>query len=206
MIKVYIASPYTLGDVAVNVKTQIDVADELISRGFSPFVPLLFHFQHMVHPRPYTDWISMDLDWVEVCDVVLRLPGESEGADNEVKHAIEQNIPVYYSLEELYSMTIVGVYYNDEELYSLLKEYNIDYHITQSPTFSWDGETVFCPPFTSTIVSKILNISTQYLSKEYTLNQFLSENKNNTIILYLNSNNNSIISHGYEIRCYITTK
>lgn len=58
MIAVYIASPYTKGDVAVNVKAQIDCADELISLGFAPFAPLYSHFQHMHHPRPYEDWAA----------------------------------------------------------------------------------------------------------------------------------------------------
>ena len=55
MIKVYIASLYTKGDVAVNVKRQIDAAHEVMNNGFAPFVPLYSHFQHMVHPRPYEE-------------------------------------------------------------------------------------------------------------------------------------------------------
>lgn len=102
MIKVYIASPYTLGDVAVNVKRQLDCVDELMNEGFAPFAPLYSHFQHMAHPRPYEDWIKVDLEWVGVCDCVLRLDGESSGADGEVKHAQGMGIPVFYSLEELY--------------------------------------------------------------------------------------------------------
>ena len=35
MIRVYIASPYTKGDIAVNVKTQLDAADILIEKGFA---------------------------------------------------------------------------------------------------------------------------------------------------------------------------
>jgi len=101
MIKVYIASPYTKGDTAINVKRQLDCADELMTLGFAPFAPLYSHFQHMAHPRPYTDWIKIDLEWVKVCDCVLRLDGESSGADGEVKFAIENNIPVYYSKTEL---------------------------------------------------------------------------------------------------------
>lgn len=101
MIKVYIASPYTLGDMAVNVKTQIDMVDKLMDEGFAPFAPLYSHFQHMIHPRPYTDWIEMDLEWVSVCDCLLRLPGKSSGADDEVKHANKLKIPVFYSLEDL---------------------------------------------------------------------------------------------------------
>ena len=101
MIKVYIASPYTIGDVAVNVKRQLDCADELMTAGFAPFAPLYSHFQHMAHPRPYTDWIEIDLVWVEVCDCVLRLDGESKGADGEVNHALKLNKPIFHSLEEL---------------------------------------------------------------------------------------------------------
>lgn len=100
MKKVYIASPYTKGDIAVNVKRQMDVANELMNKGFAPFVPLYSHFQHMMHPRPYIDWIEIDLEWVKVCDCVLRLEGESAGADGEVAFAKELGIPVYYSLDE----------------------------------------------------------------------------------------------------------
>jgi len=35
------------------------------------------------------------------CDAVLRLPGESTGADQDVKIATERGIPVYHSLEEV---------------------------------------------------------------------------------------------------------
>jgi len=101
MIKVYIASPYTLGDVAINVKRQIDMYDVLMDKGFAPFAPLYSHFQHMVHPRPYQDWIKIDLVWVEVCDCLLRLDGESSGADGEVKYAEELGLPVFYSVEDL---------------------------------------------------------------------------------------------------------
>ena len=99
--KVYIASPYTKGDVAVNVKVQLDMYDELMTKGYIPFAPLYSHFQHMAHPRPYKDWIEIDLVWVEVCDCVLRLPGESAGADGEVEHAKKLNKKIFYSIEEL---------------------------------------------------------------------------------------------------------
>lgn len=100
---VYIASPYTKGDVAVNVKVQIDMFDKLMTIGFAPFAPLYSHFQHMTHPRPYQDWIEIDLVWVEVCDCVLRLPGDSSGADGEVEYAKKLNKPVFYSIKELLS-------------------------------------------------------------------------------------------------------
>jgi hypothetical protein len=99
--RVYIASPYTKGDVAINVKVQIDAVDTLMTLGYAPFAPLYSHFQHMAHPRPYGDWISMDLEWVPACDVILRLPGDSSGADGEVEFGRKNGIPTVYSIEDL---------------------------------------------------------------------------------------------------------
>jgi hypothetical protein len=101
MKKVYIASPYTKGDVAVNVKKSMDMANELMDLGYAPFAPLYSHFQHMLHPRPYFSWLKIDLEWVNVCDCVLRMEGESTGADGEVDYAKKLSIPVYYSVSEL---------------------------------------------------------------------------------------------------------
>lgn len=95
MIKVYIASPYAIGDTAINVKNQIDVAEILMNNNFVPFVPLLSHFQHMIHPRPSQDWLSIDFEWIPSCDCLLRLPGDSYGADEEVKLANKLGIPVF---------------------------------------------------------------------------------------------------------------
>ncbi|ASY62042.1 hypothetical protein SJ05684_c05780 [Sinorhizobium sojae CCBAU 05684] len=36
-----------------------------------------------------------------LCDAVLRLPGESKGADNDVRLARERGIPVYYRLGDV---------------------------------------------------------------------------------------------------------
>jgi hypothetical protein len=101
MTKVYIASAYTVGDVAINVKRQLDCADKLMTLGYAPFVPLLTHFQHIAHPRKYQDWVELDLEWLLSCDCVLRLEGESTGADKEVEMAKTYKIPVVYSIKEL---------------------------------------------------------------------------------------------------------
>jgi len=101
-IKVYIASPYTLGDVAVNVKKSMDAFYELFQLGFVPFSPIgMSHFIHMMHFIDYDKWLEYDFEWVKACDCLLRLPGESKGADEEEKVAKENNIPVFYSIEEL---------------------------------------------------------------------------------------------------------
>lgn len=99
-IKIYIASPYTKGDVAVNVKAQIDAFAELMDAGFAPFAPLYSHFQHMAHPRPYDMWLDLDFEWIPACDCMVRLPGESSGADREVKFAEGIGRPIFYSVKE----------------------------------------------------------------------------------------------------------
>jgi len=106
MNKIYVAGPYTLGDIGINVKNSLDAANELMDAGFCPFVPLLSHFWHIVHPRPYADWINYDIEWLYACDAVLRLPGASSGADNEAKLAELHDIPVFYSIEDLMSAEI----------------------------------------------------------------------------------------------------
>lgn len=101
MIKIFISSPYTIGDTAVNVKRQIDIADELLSAGYAPYVPLLSHFQHMIHPRVYQDWMDNNIVWLNICDCVLRLDGESKGADIECAEAEKLSIPIFYSVSQI---------------------------------------------------------------------------------------------------------
>ena len=101
--KVYIASPYTKGDTAFNVKVQMDMYSELLDLGFIPFAPLHSHFLHMFHPKSYDAWMEVDYEWINVCDCILRLPGESHGADLEVLHAHNIGIPVFYSIHDLLS-------------------------------------------------------------------------------------------------------
>jgi hypothetical protein len=44
MIKVYLAGPYTKGDVAENIHNVIKVADTLTDCGYVPYIPHLSHF------------------------------------------------------------------------------------------------------------------------------------------------------------------
>lgn len=99
--KIYIASPYTIGDVAVNVKRQIDAANKLIEMGYAPYTPLLSHFHHLLHAQEYDVWMDVGLTWLVSCDAVLRLPGKSKGADIEVSAARDHGIPVFDSIDIL---------------------------------------------------------------------------------------------------------
>lgn len=102
-MKVYIAGPYTKGDAAINVREAILAGDAVFKSGHLPFIPRLTHFWHMVCPAPYEQWIAIDLEWLPCCDVLLRLPGVSSGADNEVTEAIRLGLPVFYSLAQFLS-------------------------------------------------------------------------------------------------------
>ena len=79
---IYIASPYTQGDTALNVRDQIAAAECLREAGALPFVPLLSHLWHLMSPHPYNYWIEMDMDWLHHADAVLRLHGDSAGAEH----------------------------------------------------------------------------------------------------------------------------
>ena len=98
---IYIASPYTKGDVVINVRRQIDTGDRILGMGHIPYVPNLTHFWHFVSPKAYEIWMDIDSEILKRCDAVLRLSGESKGADREVELAKSLGIPVYYSLEDI---------------------------------------------------------------------------------------------------------
>lgn len=98
---VYIASPYTKGDKETNVRRQLCVSNTLMGMGFCPIAPLLTHYQHLLFPRTYEEWMKVDFEKVRRSDAVLRLEGESEGADREVDFARKHSIPVVYSISEL---------------------------------------------------------------------------------------------------------
>lgn len=99
--RVYIAGPYTKGDVAANVRAAMDAADGVLAAGFIPFIPHLTHFWHLVNPRRYEFWLVYDTEWLRVCDAVLRLPDESYGADKEVELALKLGLPVFHSIAGL---------------------------------------------------------------------------------------------------------
>src|SRR3954470_3513635 len=59
---VYIASPYTKGDPAINTHFQCELWDKMMTDGkVWPVAPLWSHFQHTTFPRKYEDWVAYDL-------------------------------------------------------------------------------------------------------------------------------------------------
>jgi hypothetical protein len=100
---IYIASPYTVGDVAGNVHIQIEAAHKILDLGHCPIVPLLSHYLHIHRQRDYEDWVKMDLAIIPRVDALIRLPGESRGADSEVELAKSTGVKVVFGWPELES-------------------------------------------------------------------------------------------------------
>lgn len=103
-MKIYVAGPYTKGDVAENVRNAIITGNNLRALGHTPFIPHLTHFWHLLVPHDIEFWYKYDLEWLKVCDAVFRLNGESHGADKEVELANQLNIPVVYDYAELIAL------------------------------------------------------------------------------------------------------
>jgi Domain of unknown function (DUF4406) len=110
--RIYVAGPYRQGDVAVNVRNAYEAANRLADLGFAPFVPHATHFWHMLFPRPYEFWLDLDNQFLPSCEAVLRLPGQSSGADKEVHLAQTLEIPVFTDIHDLVKhfegQTIIG--------------------------------------------------------------------------------------------------
>lgn len=95
---VFISGPIS-SDPLRGTTAAVKVASRIMERGHYPFVPQLNCLWQMIQPQLYETWMAYDFAWIKKCDVLVRLPGESPGADREVAHAKEMGIPVFFSLD-----------------------------------------------------------------------------------------------------------
>ena len=98
---VYISGPYSVGDKGENVDRAITFGAEIIELGHAVIVPHLSHFIELRHHFTWDKWIAMDLELLVRCDILYRIPGESAGADIEVKFAMENGIRVFNHFPDL---------------------------------------------------------------------------------------------------------
>jgi hypothetical protein len=110
-MKIYVAGPYCPheGDIhdaitiaAQNTKRAIQAGIQLIKKGHLPYIPHLSHFIHQEseEPLPREYWYRADFEWLRDCHALL-LIGHSKGADAELAWAIEHDMKVYYSIDEV---------------------------------------------------------------------------------------------------------
>lgn len=100
-VKVYVSAPIRQGDTFANVAKALDIFNELIDLGYAPYLPHVTVFAHMRKARPIDEWLAYDFEWIPTCDVLLRVPGPSEGCDREAALAEDMGLPVYGSVDEL---------------------------------------------------------------------------------------------------------
>lgn len=109
MLKVYVAgaiSSSTVEGGLKNIRKGIVMGAELLSMGVSPYVPHLDYQFNLVQSEAHIDvdtYYKHDLEWLKLCDCMLVLPGweHSKGVNNEIAFAEQNNIPIYFSKEQL---------------------------------------------------------------------------------------------------------
>jgi len=103
-MRVYISGPLEGGDQRQNIRRALLAMESILLSGHEPFCPHLSWFAElfMLHQVPRTAWMRLDLAWLSQADVVVRIPGESPGADVEVARAGELGIPVVVGVKAFF--------------------------------------------------------------------------------------------------------
>lgn len=98
----YVAGPMTLaGDHYRNVGIGMAAGYRAFRLGWAPYIPHLDALTTMALgfsgdlPITYEEWMQMDFVFVRAAHALLRLDGESPGADREVLLARSLGRPVY---------------------------------------------------------------------------------------------------------------
>ena len=99
--RIYIAGPMTKGDRVKHLATALTVYRTLMQLEFAPFCPQLTFLVDSLIRQPHESWLEADLPWVQAADAILRIPGESKGADMEVDCARRHDIPVFETIEQI---------------------------------------------------------------------------------------------------------
>jgi hypothetical protein len=110
---VYVSGPISKGDLIDNIRRAHWAGVALLKAGLAPCIPhgscfwgnrirdAAFVPELSTDDITHAEWLAIDLEIVGRCDAVLRLDGESKGADMEVAHARDRNIPVFFRLEDV---------------------------------------------------------------------------------------------------------
>ena len=84
---VYLAAPYSIGNKEANVKRAISTANTLMDMGYYVYNPLLSHYQDTEKGRPDDYWYRCQMLFLERCDLLVWLDGESKGVLAEIDRA-----------------------------------------------------------------------------------------------------------------------
>jgi len=100
---IYIAGPMT-ADPYGCVREAIAVGLAFSEEGCVPYLPQLSALHDMISPRSYEDWLGHDLAMIDHCNGLVRLPGDSPGADREVAHAHKRGLGILHFSEQMMAL------------------------------------------------------------------------------------------------------
>jgi len=94
--KVYITAPYT-ADPEAWVPRTIKMANIILRKGGTPFIPHLTHYWKKQSPKDWEEWIVYDSEWLSVCDCVvcMGMNTPSRGRDIELQQARTLKKPIF---------------------------------------------------------------------------------------------------------------
>jgi hypothetical protein len=99
---VYVAGPLlSVGRATDNLRRAVAAGERLFKAGVHAHVPHLNFIWEAQYSHRSEEWLDLDFTTLVRCDYVLRLRGESPGADREEELAGKLNIPVFHSVNEL---------------------------------------------------------------------------------------------------------
>ena len=111
---VFIAGPFVSNDdIGANVKAAVDIGLNLHERGYAVYIPHISILSTCVSPHSREYWLAYQRRILEHCNVVYRLPGDSEGSDQEEKYARSLKIPVVSNVDQLEELR--SAYEKDQE-------------------------------------------------------------------------------------------
>lgn len=91
---VYISCPITLGNKNWNWFQAADAQVALMRAGYAVHNPAHAIMLPESVNISWEDWLMMDEAIIDRCDLLVRLPGESKGADRECEYARRRKLPV----------------------------------------------------------------------------------------------------------------
>jgi hypothetical protein len=83
------------------LRKAIAVGERLFKAGVHAHVPHLNFLWESQFSHRQEEWLDLDFTTLVRCDYVLRLRGESPGADREEELAGKLGIPVFHSVRDL---------------------------------------------------------------------------------------------------------
>jgi hypothetical protein len=105
--RVYVSGPLTDGgrlspdEIVLNMQRAAALGAAVLKAGMAPVIPHLSAAHPCLMEIHWALWMEADLAWLEMADAVLRMPGASQGTNEEVACAREFGIPVFTTLADL---------------------------------------------------------------------------------------------------------